>query len=89
MKKHLSSIVFGCLGLFVGFTLCYAFFVVPTQEARPTAFVPARQVVLFAPKGDHGPRDWRPDRGQLDWRPYLIQPMLPPRVIERYEFNGR
>ena len=89
MKKHLSSIVFGCLGLVAGFTLCYTFFVVPTPEARPTAFMPARQVVLYAPRGGHGPLDWRPDHSQLEWRPYLIQPMLPPKVIGRYEFNGR
>jgi biopolymer transport protein ExbD len=37
MKHHLSKIVFGCLGLCVGFTLCYVNLVVPVREAKLAA----------------------------------------------------
>src|SRR4051794_20013997 len=37
MKHHLSKIVFGCLGLCVGFTLCYVNLVVPKREAELAA----------------------------------------------------
>ena len=33
MKKHLSTIVFGCLGVCAGFTLCYVYVVIPQREA--------------------------------------------------------
>lgn len=34
MKKHLSSIIFGCLGLCAGFTLCYVYVVIPESETN-------------------------------------------------------
>ena len=80
MKKYLSSVVFGCLGLFVGFMLCYAFFVIPTTDIARTTFAPPPLRVLYVPKGGCS---------QLDWRPYLIQPMLPPKIIGRYEYDGK
>jgi hypothetical protein len=72
--------MFGCLGLCAGFMLCYVFFVIPTCGAKATAITPLPQRVFYVPKSDHS---------QLDWRPYLIQPMLPPKIIGRYEYNGR
>lgn len=80
MKKHLSSVVFGCLGLFVGFALCYALLVIPTTDLARTRIAPPPLRVFYVPKSD---------RSQLDWRPYLIQPMLPPKIIGRYEYNGK
>jgi len=42
MKTHLSTIVFACLGLFVGFALCFVYLVVPQREATRAALA-ARQ----------------------------------------------
>ena len=40
MKKHLSTIVFGCLGLCAGFTLCYIYVAIPQREASLTQSFP-------------------------------------------------
>ena len=69
MKKHLSSFLFGCLGLGVGFTLCYVYLVLPER----------------APKASGQPQFVALQQGsQLDWRPYLIQPTIPPKVVGKY-----
>jgi hypothetical protein len=34
MKKYISSIVFGCLGICLGFSLCYVRLVLPEQMAK-------------------------------------------------------
>jgi len=39
MKKYLSTIVFGCLGLCAGFTLCYVYIAIPLQEGNLTQSV--------------------------------------------------
>ena len=65
MKKHLSSVMFGCIGLCVGFTLCYVYLVLPKRAARAN---PPQWIALQA-------------RNQLDWRPYVIEPMIPPRIV--------
>ena len=80
MKKHLSSIVFGCLGLCAGFTICYVVLVIPTHEAKPTAFTSGPRMVFYAPRDGHS---------QLDWRPQIIQPMLPPNIIGRYDYKSK
>ena len=41
MKKHISTIVFGCLGLCAGFTLCYVYVAIPQREASLTQSFPA------------------------------------------------
>lgn len=43
MKKHLSSFVFGSLGICAGFTLCFVYVALPLREAgdatpHPTSF---------------------------------------------------
>jgi biopolymer transport protein ExbD len=40
MKKHLSTVVVGCLGLCAGFTLCYVYLVHPQRETKATASTP-------------------------------------------------
>lgn len=74
MKKHLSSLLFGSLGLCVGFTLCYVYLVLPERTAKASAPQWAAfpvQTAAFPPQA----------RGQLEWRPYLIQPMIPPKIV--------
>ena len=78
MKKHLSSLVFGCLGLCVGFTLCYLYLVLPEWTARATT--PQAPYLALLRNDGHS---------HLEWQPYLIQPMLPPKVIGKYEYRGR
>jgi hypothetical protein len=68
MKTHLSSVVFGLLGCFVGFTLCFVYLVVP---ARVASSKPA----LVAVPIQH--------QAVLDWQPYLIHPMIPPKIAGR------
>jgi len=43
MKRHLSTIVFGCHGLCAGFALCYLYLVIPEREANlPISFPPQK-----------------------------------------------
>ena len=68
MQKHLSSLLFGCLGLGVGFTLCYVYLVLPARAVKASS---QPQFGAWPVQQD----------GQLDWRPYVIQPMIPPKVV--------
>jgi len=40
MKKHLFTVVSGCLGLCAGFTLCYVYLVLPQRETEATGSAP-------------------------------------------------
>ena len=71
MKKHLSSFLFGFLGLGVGFTLCYVYLVLPARDARQTASNQPHVVAHFSKDG----------QTHFEWRQPLIQPMLPPKVV--------
>lgn len=71
MKKHLSSFLFGCLGLGVGFTLCYVYLVLPARDARQTASNQPHLVAHFSKDG----------QTRFEWRQPLIQPMLPPKIV--------
>ena len=71
MKKHLSSFLFGCLGVGVGFTLCYVHLVLPACDARRTASNQPQLVAHFSGDG----------QTRFEWRQPLIQPMLPPKVV--------
>jgi hypothetical protein len=70
MKKHLSSLLFGCLGLCAGFTLCYVYLVLP--ERTPKATAPSGFIILPMQVRTH-----------LDWQPLLIYPMIPPKIVGR------
>jgi hypothetical protein len=76
MKKHLSSLTFGCLGLCVGFTLCYVYLVLPQRVASVPSPQPQFVVTPLHAK-------LPAQQQQLEWRPYVIQPMIPPKVVGR------
>ena len=71
MKKHLSSFLFGCLGLGVGFTLCYVYLVLPAREAKQAASSQPQLVAYFSKDG----------QTRFEWRQPLIHPTLPPKVV--------
>jgi hypothetical protein len=73
MKKHLSSFLFGCVGLGVGFTLSYVYLVLPARDAKQTTSNQPRVVAHFSKDG----------QTRFEWRQPLIQPTLPPKVIEK------
>jgi hypothetical protein len=69
MKRHFSSVAFGCVGLCVGFLLCYVYLALPER----TAAAKRPQWVAVSAQG----------QDTLDWRPYVIQPMIPPKIVGR------
>ena len=71
MKKHLSSFLVWCLGIGLGFSICYVYLVLPAREARQTASNPAHLVAHFSKDG----------HTRFEWRQPLVQPMLPPKVV--------
>jgi hypothetical protein len=71
MTRHFSSIVFGCLGLCVGFALCYVCGVAPTTKATSP-----KLVAMPARSGD-----------TPDWWPFVMQPMIPPRIVGKYSYS--
>jgi hypothetical protein len=78
MKKHLSALVFGALGLLTGFVLTYVFLVMPERNARNTPKQPQLVVLTsgsLVPQ-PHGKQPVLP-------HDYLIEPTLPPRIIEK------
>jgi hypothetical protein len=51
--------------------VCYACFALPEQAVKPTG---QPLIVAFTP--EEGSR-------HLDWRPYMIEPVMPPKVVGR------
>src|SRR5687768_9312146 len=62
MKKHISTMVFGCLGVCAGFTICFVFLVVP--ERGPSSAAPAHRSDLVALESASLQQ-------AIEWRPYL------------------
>ena len=69
MKRHLSSLIFGSLGLCVGFTLCYLYIVLPERTAKGTG---AQKQFVVLPTAA---------QDRLGWQPYWIHPTIPPKIV--------
>jgi hypothetical protein len=68
MKKHLSTFLFGFLGFSSGFILCYIVLVLPREQAANLGNQP-----LLVMKSFNKP----------NWQPDLINPMIPPKIVEK------
>jgi hypothetical protein len=83
MRNHLSSVVFGALGLLTGFTLCYCLIVLPDREERRAGASQVPQRLVMTQNGIR----WQVvpvppvPREVPGWPAPLIQPMLPPKIV--------
>src|SRR3954452_14592953 len=85
MKKRLTYLISILLAFAAGFALCYALLMGDPEVRRPTRKI-NQVAMLNIDKKVYSPLTLK-EPPRLDWEPYIIQPTLPPRIVEPYVFR--